>query len=59
MKIVTDVAAATPEMAETIGDEKVGWIYNPATARSRPTPQVTVLTVKLSIRCNSDVLLPA
>ncbi|QDV32105.1 Type II secretion system protein G precursor [Planctopirus ephydatiae] len=31
VKIVTDVAAATPDMAETIGDEKVGWIYNPAT----------------------------
>lgn len=31
VKIVTDVAAATPDMTEAIGDEKVGWIYNPAT----------------------------
>lgn len=31
VKIVTDVAAATPDMTEMVGDEKVGWIYNPAT----------------------------
>uniref|UniRef100_A0A7C2JX02 Prepilin-type N-terminal cleavage/methylation domain-containing protein n=1 Tax=Schlesneria paludicola TaxID=360056 RepID=A0A7C2JX02_9PLAN len=31
IKIVSDVAGTAPDMSETVGTEKVGWIYNPAT----------------------------